>query len=341
MSSNLAVKTKSELVSLDPLTGLLAGDMKAVNAMILERLASDVPLIPELAGHLIAAGGKRIRPMMTLAGARIAGGTPHAIGLATAVEFIHSATLLHDDVIDQSHLRRGRETANALWGNEASVLVGDFLFARAFELMVEAGDIAVLGQLANASARITEGEIKQMTIAGQPDTARADYLDVITGKTAVLFAAAAAAGARLAGANNNDITVMYDYGMQLGLAFQIMDDAMDYAVSSSTMGKNVGDDFTDQKITLPVILAWQDGDANDRKFWQRTMGDGDFADGDLAMAQAILTRHDALNRSITIAGDYANAAIDALSRLSSTSADQAELISALAAAARFSAARQN
>jgi octaprenyl-diphosphate synthase len=341
MSSNLAVETKSELVSLDPLTGLLAGDMKAVNAMILERLASDVPLIPELAGHLIAAGGKRIRPMMTLAGARIAGGTPHAIGLATAVEFIHSATLLHDDVIDQSHLRRGRETANALWGNEASVLVGDFLFARAFELMVEAGDIAVLGQLANASARITEGEIKQMTIAGQPDTARADYLDVITGKTAVLFAAAAAAGARLAGANNNDITVMYDYGMQLGLAFQIMDDAMDYAVSSSTMGKNVGDDFTDQKITLPVILAWQDGDANDRKFWQRTMGDGDFADGDLAMAQAILTRHDALNRSITIAGDYANAAIDALSRLSSTSADQAELISALAAAARFSAARQN
>jgi octaprenyl-diphosphate synthase len=341
MSSNLAVETKSELVSLDPLTGLLAGDMKAVNAMILERLASDVPLIPELAGHLIAAGGKRIRPMMTLAGARIAGGTPHAIGLATAVEFIHSATLLHDDVIDQSHLRRGRDTANALWGNEASVLVGDFLFARAFELMVEAGDIAVLGQLANASARITEGEIKQMTIAGQPDTARADYLDVITGKTAVLFAAAAAAGARLAGANNNDITVMYDYGMQLGLAFQIMDDAMDYAVSSSTMGKNVGDDFTDQKITLPVILAWQDGDANDRKFWQRTMGDGDFADGDLAMAQAILTRHDALNRSITIAGDYANAAIDALSRLSSTSADQAELISALAAAARFSAARQN
>jgi octaprenyl-diphosphate synthase len=341
MSSNLAVETKPELVSLDPLTGLLAGDMKAVNAMILERLASDVPLIPELAGHLIAAGGKRIRPMMTLAGARIVGGTPHAIGLATAVEFIHSATLLHDDVIDQSHLRRGRETANALWGNEASVLVGDFLFARAFELMVEAGDIAVLGQLANASARITEGEIKQMTIAGQPDTARADYLDVITGKTAVLFAAAAAAGARLAGANNNDITVMYDYGMQLGLAFQIMDDAMDYAVSSSTMGKNVGDDFTDQKITLPVILAWQDGDANDRKFWQRTMGDGDFADGDLAMAQAILTRHDALNRSITIAGDYANAAIDALSRLSSTSADQAELISALAAAARFSAARQN
>lgn len=341
MSSNLAVETKSELVSLDPLTGLLAGDMKAVNAMILERLASDVPLIPELAGHLIAAGGKRIRPMMTLAGARIAGGTPHAIGLATAVEFIHSATLLHDDVIDQSHLRRGRDTANALWGNEASVLVGDFLFARAFELMVEAGDIAVLGQLANASAQITEGEIKQMTIAGQPDTARADYLDVITGKTAVLFAAAAAAGARLAGANNNDITVMYDYGMQLGLAFQIMDDAMDYAVSSSTMGKNVGDDFTDQKITLPVILAWQDGDANDRKFWQRTMGDGDFADGDLAMAQAILTRHDALNRSITIAGDYANAAIDALSRLSSTSADQAELISALAAAARFSAARQN
>ncbi|MBL6774194.1 MAG: polyprenyl synthetase family protein [Candidatus Puniceispirillum sp.] len=340
MSLNLAVEAISELASLDPLIALLAGDIKCVNAMILERLASEVPVIPELAGHLIAAGGKRIRPMMTLAGARIAGGSPHAIGLATAVEFIHSATLLHDDVIDQSHLRRGRETANALWGNEASVLVGDFLFARAFELMVEAGDIDVLGQLANASARITEGEIKQMAIAGQPDTAKADYLDVITGKTAVLFAAAAAAGARLAGANSNDITVMYDYGMQLGLAFQIMDDAMDYAVSSSAMGKNAGDDFTDQKITLPVILAWQGGDANDRKFWQRTMGDGDFADGDLATAQAILTRHDALNQSITMAGDYANAAIDALTRLSSASADQAELISALAAAARFSGARQ-
>jgi len=341
MSANPAIKNHGELVSLDPLVNLLADDMKAVNAMILQRLASDVPLIPELAGHLIAAGGKRIRPMMTLAGAQIAGGSAHAVGLATAVEFIHSATLLHDDVIDESNLRRGRDTANALWGNEASVLVGDFLFARAFELMVEAGDITVLGQLANASARITEGEIKQMTIAGMPDTPQDAYFDVITGKTAILFAAAAAAGAKFAGANDDDVAVMHDYGLQLGLAFQIMDDAMDYGVSSGAMGKNTGDDFIDQKITLPVILAWQDGDANDREFWQRTMGDGNFADGDLATAQAILASHDAIDRSIAIAGDYANAAIAALSRLSSPGQSQMPIIAALGAAARFSAARQN
>ena len=341
MSANPAIESHSELVSLDPLVNLLADDMEAVNAMILQRLASDVPLIPELAGHLIAAGGKRIRPMMTLAGAQIAGGSAHAVGLATAVEFIHSATLLHDDVIDESNLRRGRDSANALWGNEASVLVGDFLFARAFELMVEAGDITVLGQLAHASARITEGEIKQMTIAGMPDTPQDAYFDVITGKTAILFAAAAAAGAKLAGAIDGDVAVMHDYGLQLGLAFQIMDDAMDYGVSSSAMGKNTGDDFIDQKITLPVILAWQDGDANDREFWQRTMGDGNFADGDLATAQAILASHDAIDRSIAIAGDYANAAIAALSRLSSPGQSQMPIIAALGAAARFSAARQN
>lgn len=340
MSNNPAIENHGKLVSLDPLANLLVDDMKAVNAMILQRLASDVPLIPELAGHLIAAGGKRIRPMMTLAGAHIAGGSAHAVGLATAVEFIHSATLLHDDVIDESNLRRGRDTANALWGNEASVLVGDFLFARAFELMVEAGDITVLGQLANASARITEGEIKQMTIAGMPDTPQDAYFDVVTGKTAILFAAAAAAGAKLAGANDDDVAVMHDYGLQLGLAFQIMDDAMDYGVSSA-MGKNTGDDFIDQKITLPVILAWQDGDANDREFWQRTIGDGNFTDGDLATAQAILASHDAIDRSIAIAGNYANAAIAALSRLSSPDQSQMPIIAALGAAARFSAARQN
>ena len=182
--------------SLAPLVALLARDMEQVNARIIARMASDVPLVPELAGHLIAAGGKRLRPLLTLAGAGLAGGSPHAIGLATAVEFIHSATLLHDDVIDESKLRRGRDTANALWGNDASVLVGDFLFARAFELMVETGSLSVLAQLSHASARITEGEIKQMTIAGVPDTPAEDYLDVIRNKTAILFAAATATGGR-------------------------------------------------------------------------------------------------------------------------------------------------
>ncbi len=338
-------KTQSEIqfqpVSLEPLVAILANDMRAVNEMILQRLSSDVPLIPRLAGHLIAAGGKRIRPMMTLAGAKIAGGNKHAIGLATAVEFIHSATLLHDDVIDESSLRRGHDTANALWGNDASVLVGDFLFARAFELMVEAGNIKVLGQLANASAKITEGEIKQMAIAGRPDIPRDAYFDVITGKTAILFAAAAATGARLAGANDSDIEVMGEYGLNLGLAFQVMDDAMDYAVTASAMGKNSGDDFHGQKITLPVILAWEDGSIEDHAFWKRTIGDGNFEDSDLATAKAILTKHDTINRSIQVASDYAEAANAALQRLSSSDSESAPLVDALMAAARFSAARES
>lgn len=340
---------QSKIVSLDPLVTLLAKDMQSVNEMIIRRLSSNVPLIPELAGHLIAAGGKRIRPMMTLAGAKIVQNkgfnNDAIIRLATAVEFIHSATLLHDDVIDESNLRRGRDTANAVWGNEASVLVGDFLFARAFELMVEAGNIDVLGQLADASAQITEGEIKQMTIAGKPDTPQGTYFDVITGKTAILFAAAAAAGAQIAGANDNDVMVMHDYGLQLGLAFQIMDDAMDYAEAAGSMGKNAGDDFHDQKITLPVILAWQDGNSDDRVFWKRTIGDGNFNNDDLDTAQAILGHHNAINRSITVAGDYAKAATVALKRLSSPvkllpDDDRAKLLNALSAAARFSAARQ-
>ena len=340
----------SKTVSLDPLVAVLADDMLAVNAMIMKRLSSNVPLIPELAGHLIAAGGKRIRPMMTLAGAKITRETDSKkeaiIGLATAVEFIHSATLLHDDVIDESNLRRGRDTANLVWGNEASVLVGDFLFARAFELMVEAGDINVLGRLANASAQITEGEIKQMTIAGKPNTEQGVYFEVIAGKTAILFAAAAAAGAQIAGANADDVRVMHNYGLNLGLSFQIMDDAMDYAVTAGSMGKNVGDDFHDQKITLPVILAWQDGSNDDRAFWQRTIGDGKFDDGDLATAQAILSHYDTINRSITVASDYAMAANAALAGLSSpvvasSNDDHAMLIDALGAAARFSAARQS
>ena len=330
----------SQKSSLDPLVALLADDINAVNEMILKRLSSSVPLIPELAGHLIWAGGKRIRPMMTLAGAKISGGSELAIGLATAVEFIHSATLLHDDVIDDSGLRRGCNTANALWGNEASVLVGDFLFARAFELMVEAGDISVLGELANASAQITEAEIKQMTIAGKPDTKIEDYFDVITGKTAVLFAAAANAGARIAGAKECDIEIMHNYGLKLGLAFQIMDDAMDYSASSKAMGKNLGDDFHEQKVTLPVILAWENGNAEDRLFWQRTIGDGNFENGDLIAAQAILDHNDAINRSIAIATDFAKAANESLQSLSIKHRDQATLIDALSSAARFSAERQ-
>ena len=326
--------------SLAPLVALLAEDMKQVNERIIARIASDVPLVPELAGHLIAAGGKRLRPLLTLAGADLAGGSPHAIGLATAVEFIHSATLLHDDVIDDSKLRRGRDTANALWGNDASVLVGDFLFARAFELMVETGNLSVLGQLSRASARITEGEIKQMTIAGAPDTPAEDYLGVIRDKTAILFAAATAAGAEVAGAPSSITEAAHNYGLQLGMAFQIMDDAMDYSLSSDNMGKNSGDDFRDQKITLPLIIAYSDGTDTEHQFWHRTIGDGLFVDGDFEEACVILQRYDAIDRSVAEAVRYARAAETALMRITAQNNTNTALLDALSEAAKFAAYRE-
>ena len=342
MTSSHALNDAPKAPSLAPLVSMLAADMDRVNATIIARMDSDIPLIPQLAGHLIAAGGKRMRPMMTAAGAMLGSADDAArepaIKLATAVEFIHSATLLHDDVIDESGLRRGRETANALWGNDASVLVGDFLFARAFELMVEAGDLAVLGRLAAAAARITEGEIRQMAITGKPDTPEADYFDVIEGKTAVLFSAAAAAGIEITGAGADHIEAMRIYGMKLGMAFQIMDDALDYAASATEMGKNVGDDFADQKITLPTILAWQDGDKEERAFWRRTLGEADVAVGDLATAQALLAKHDAVARSIATAQDFAEEAADALTPFMGDPRT-APLAAALADAARFAAAR--
>ncbi|MGB1999949.1 MAG: polyprenyl synthetase family protein [Candidatus Puniceispirillaceae bacterium] len=344
MKPSHAIPAQDMTPSLTPLVTMLATDMELVNATILARMDSNIPLIPQLAGHLIAAGGKRMRPMMTVAGALLGSrdATIHepAIKLATAVEFIHSATLLHDDVIDESALRRGRDTANALWGNDASVLVGDFLFARAFELMVEAGDMTVLGRLASAAARITEGEIKQMAITGQPDTSPDDYYDVIEGKTAVLFSAAAAAGIEITGASAAQVESLRVYGMKLGMAFQIMDDALDYTASADEMGKNAGDDFADQKITLPTILAWQDADADERAFWQRTLGAADFAEGDLATAQEFLTRHDAVGRAITIARDFADEAAAALAPFMDDAAT-APLATALADAARFAATRSS
>jgi octaprenyl-diphosphate synthase len=329
--------------SLNGLVTLLANDMAQVNETILARMTSDVPLIPQLAGHLIASGGKRMRPLMTLAGSRIANAarascSPEAIKLATAVEFIHSATLLHDDVIDESNMRRGQDTANALWGNDASVLVGDFLFARAFELMVESGNIDVLGTLSSASARITEAEIMQMTIAGNPDTRLEDYLDVIEGKTAILFAAAAASGARISGADAQITQAMHMYGLNLGLAFQIMDDALDYTADSAQMGKNAGDDFLDQKITMPVILAYQKANDEERGFWHRTMGDGNFAAEDFAKAQSILAHHKAIEASLEAATSYANKAKTALAIFDTP--NQVELANALAETAAFAAFRR-
>ena len=327
----------SQTPTMTPLLSLTSAAMQDVNQVILARMSSDVPLIPELAGHLIAAGGKRLRPMLTLAGA-LSGPAAHvpdaALKLAAAVEFIHNATLLHDDVIDESDKRRGRDTANALWGNEASVLVGDFLFARAFELMVETDDIAVLGMLSSASARITEGEVKQMTMAGQPDAPLADYMSVITNKTAILFAAAAESGARVGGADASVCAALHEYGLGLGRAFQIMDDALDYVSDSTKMGKNAGDDFNDGKITMPVILAWQDADTQERAFWQRTLGDGDIHDGDLQMAQDLLRRHSAIDRSLDAAKAEAETAVAALAALA-----EGPLKDALCEAAFFAAER--
>ena len=303
--------------SIDALTTLLSSDMKQVNQVILDRMGSDVPMIPQLANHLIAAGGKRMRPMLCLAGALAHLGAQdkadeRALILAAAVEFIHNATLLHDDVIDESDKRRGRDTANALWGNEASVLVGDFLFARAFELMVETDDIAVLGMLSSASARITEGEVKQMTMAGKPNSPLQDYLDVITGKTAILFAAAIASGAKVVGAGQELVDALHEYGLALGMAFQIVDDALDYRSELAAMGKNSGDDFNDGKITMPVILAWQAGTPEERAFWQRTIGEGEIAAGDFEAAVALLDKYQAIDKALEAAKSYAETAAQSL-----------------------------
>ena len=332
---------RSQAPSLDAMVELCADAMRDVNQVILDKMASDVPLIPELAGHLIAAGGKRMRPMLTLMGAQ-AGNTGQTQGdmpesalyLAAAVEFIHNATLLHDDVIDQSQKRRGRDTANAMWGNEASVLVGDFLFARAFELMVSTGDIEVLRMLSSASARITEGEVMQMSMAGMPDSKLEDYLSVITNKTAILFAAAAEAGARVGNASAPICEAMHRYGLALGRAFQICDDALDYGTDSDVMGKNSGDDFYDGKITMPVILAWQDGSATEREFWMRTLSEQDYRDGDLQTARTYLAKHQAVERALSCARDEAEAAITALAPLGENA-----LTDALVSGARFAAKR--
>lgn len=309
--------------------------MQDVNAIIVDRMQSEIELIPTLAGHLVASGGKRVRPMLTLAGAMMAGGkTDMAAKLAASVEFIHTATLLHDDVIDESGLRRGKATANAIWGNEASVLVGDFLFARAFELMVETGNISVLGKLAAAAARITEGEISQMLIAGKPDTVVEDYLSVIIGKTAELFAAAAETGAMVAGGDARLSGMMREYGMELGIAFQIADDALDYQADQSTLGKTVGDDFAEGKTTLPVMIAFAEGTSEERNFWQRTLGEGQIEDGDLAEAQHLLMRHDAIGRTLEKARHHAGRAADQLAELPGS-----EIRDALMEAAGFAASR--
>lgn len=280
----------------DRLADWLAEDMAAVNRLIRERMASEhAPRIPEVTAHLVEAGGKRLRPLLTLAAARICGyGGPFHVHLAATVEFIHTATLLHDDVVDESQRRRGRPTANLLWDNKSSVLVGDYLFSRSFQLMVETGSLRVMDILANASATIAEGEVLQLTAAQDLRTDERVYLQVVRGKTAALFSAATEVGGVIAGAPEDVVKALYDYGDALGVAFQIVDDLLDYGGTDATIGKNTGDDFRERKLTLPVIKAVAGASAEERAFWVRVIEKGDQRDGDLAQAQAIMARHGAM-----------------------------------------------
>ena len=321
--------------SLDPLMALVADDMHGVNAVILDRMQSKVGLIPELAGHLIAGGGKRMRPMLTLGCAELLGysGTRHQ-QLAAAVEFIHTATLLHDDVVDRSGMRRGKQTANLIWGNSASVLVGDFLFSRAFELMVEDGSLKVLTILSHASAVIAEGEVEQLTAQRRLDTGEEQYLGIISAKTAALFAAACRVAPVVAEASEEAELALEGYGKNLGIAFQLTDDVIDYASDSMTMGKGVGDDFRDGKMTLPVILAFARGNEADRDFWRLAIGGERASDPDLAHAIALMRSTDALADTIEHARRYGRRAIDALAVFPSSRAK-----SALVEAVEFAIAR--
>jgi octaprenyl-diphosphate synthase len=304
----------------DRLAEALAEDMAAVNALIRQRMSSEhAPRIPEVTAHLIEAGGKRLRPMLVLAAAHLCGyagtgGEDHR-KLAATVEFIHTATLLHDDVVDESQRRRGRPTANLLWDNKSSVLVGDYLFARAFQLMVEPGSLRVLDILANASATIAEGEVLQLTAAQDLATTEATYLQVIRGKTAALFSAATEAGAVIAGAPEDQVRALYTYGDALGIAFQIADDLLDYGGSAAAIGKNVGDDFRERKLTLPVIKAVARADAEERAFWVRVIEKGDQRASDLEQALALMARHGAMAAARDDALDWSARAQAALAPL--------------------------
>tara|TARA_R110000868_G_scaffold1844_10_gene14614 strand:- start:5512 stop:6534 length:1023 start_codon:yes stop_codon:yes gene_type:complete len=299
--------------SIDALTALTQDDILKVNQAIIARMDSPVILIPQVAGHIIAAGGKRLRPMLTLACARMCGyeGERH-IGLAGCVEFIHTATLLHDDVVDESDLRRGAASANAVWGNKSSVLVGDFLFSRAFELMVEDGNLDVLRILSQASSIIAEGEVLQLVTANDTETTEGDYLEVIRSKTAKLFAAAAEIGAVVAERPEADWKALDSFGHNLGMAFQLVDDVLDYSARQATLGKAVGDDFRDGKITLPIVLAFNAADDEEKAFWRRTLEDLEQKKGDFRRAVVMLEKSGSLTATIERARDYGAKARDAL-----------------------------
>jgi octaprenyl-diphosphate synthase len=322
LAARPSLKDKASAVGPDPvgrradigtLTLLVEADLQRVNHLVLERMDSPVALIPQLAGHIISAGGKRLRPMLTLAAARLCGYQgDRQIALAAAVEFIHTATLLHDDVVDASDLRRGLATANALWGNKPSVLVGDFLFSRAFQLMVADGSLEVLRILSNASAVIAEGEVLQLMTANDLATTEAAYLEVIGAKTAALFAAASEIGGVIAERPVAEIAALADYGRNLGMAFQLVDDMLDYSARQAELGKTVGDDFRDGKMTLPIVLALKAATAEEREFWHRTLEAQEQEESDLPRAIQLMRQHGTLDETLARARSYADAAVEAL-----------------------------
>jgi octaprenyl-diphosphate synthase len=308
--------------ALSTLVGLVGSDLEACNRVIVAQMVSPVALIPQLAAHIVAAGGKRLRPLLTLASARLCGypdqtrpkqdGHARHVDLAACVEFIHTATLLHDDVVDESRLRRGLASANAVFGNKASVLVGDFLFARAFQLMVDDGSLRVLAILSKAAATIAEGEVLQLVTQNDLGTTEARYLEVVQGKTAALFSAACRVGAVVASRPEAEEVALAEYGMKLGIAFQLVDDALDYVADQATLGKTVGDDFREGKITLPVLLAFVAGDKRERAFWQRTIEALEQNDADLDHAMRLISDHQAIRTTLDRARCFVHEAKTAL-----------------------------
>jgi len=326
MATVVTFEGKRKTPSLEPLLSLCADDMAQVDREILARMRSPVALIPELANHLVGAGGKRMRPLLTVAAARLCGYTAtddRHIKLATCVEFIHSATLLHDDVVDVSALRRGKPSANAVWGDKASVLVGDFLFTRSFELMVDVGSLDILGVLSRASSTIAEGEVLQLVTQRDISTPEATYLEVIKAKTAKLFAAAAEVGAMVAGRDGPERVALESFGMNLGIAFQLVDDVLDYGGKAAKLGKNIGDDFREGKITLPVVLAFRRGNDGERKFWVKALERGEIGDSDLDHAIGLMTKHRALEDTVSRARHYGAIAKDALALFPGSTMKQA------------------
>ena len=304
---------KHAKASIEPLMGLVNADMQRVNDLILSKTGSDVQMIPEVAKHLIDSGGKRLRPMITLAAAQMCGyeGEGH-VTLAASVEFMHTATLLHDDVVDESDMRRGKMAARMLWGNEASVLVGDFLLGQAFRMMVEVGSLQALDVLSHAATVIAEGEVLQLATAKNLETTEDEYLQVIRSKTAALFAAAAEVGPIIANESASRISGLRSYGNNLGLAFQLIDDALDYGGNARDLGKNLGDDFREGKVTLPVLLAYRRGSDEERQFWEEKLAQGKAEEGDLDRAIELLGKHDAISDTVARARHYAEMAKDAL-----------------------------